>query len=161
MTTQVRTKKKTRTVNGKPVVYAKEPLELHVTDKNVRMGVKKDWTNCAIAQACMEQGYLKAAATKSRLVVEDNNKIVVYAMPTRARNQLVGFDRSRRSKQNFTPGDYIFPPLSPSHQANGKRKGSTTNQNLTRNQGKKSVKRNVLIGVRERFSIKKTFGVAV
>ncbi len=115
-------------INGKPVVFATTSIEMEVTDEHVRKGRRKDWCHCAIAQCALDQpGVIHAAATLSRLYLEYKDKVVVCAMPSSARNQLIGFDRFSEIK--FASGLYRFSPVSPS-QRTGKTQGSGTNRHI-------------------------------
>lgn len=132
-------------INGKKVVNAKSPLLLEITKGDVSRGKTKDPSACAAARACVRQLDAKSARVHvSTTYVEFDDKWVRYLTPASLRTEIVSFDRGKE----FEPGEYNIRPLQPSHQASGRRMGSTNKPKAKGAPDKKRAKPHHTTGVR-------------
>jgi hypothetical protein len=122
-------------IKSKPVVDAKEPLLLVISQADVNKGKKKRPDACAAAVAAVRQckGALGAHVHLSRTYIEYPDKIVRYITPRSLRVEIVSFDRGTR----FEKGEYELNAIWPAAKL-GKQQGGTKNQtnpNRDRNAG--------------------------
>lgn len=118
---------KPRTIKGKKIVDANEPLQLSISKADVRAGKVRNPSGCAAAVALEREckGAVSAHVHLSRVYVEYPDKIVRYKTPPALRTEIVSFDRGHR----FDAGDYMLPPPPPSDVRRiGRQQGSSTSQ---------------------------------
>lgn len=108
-------------INGLPVVDAKGPVTIKITNTDVKNGNNKDPASCAAARAlCRKQGIAEARVHIGRTYVRIGRKWIRYYTTPALRSEIVSFDRGG----SFEPGIYKLRPLAPSDRASGKRQGS-------------------------------------
>lgn len=131
---------------GKPVVDAKRPLILEVTNKDIQRGRKRRPDCCAIAQACMrQQNADEARVYLSRTYISKGNKWVRYYTPPTLRTEIVAFDRGHR----FEPDTYTLSPMRPAQRVTGTRQGTAPKTPPKRGTKRKY---HIVQGVRSRAS---------
>jgi len=138
-------------INGLPVVDASKPLRIEITPSDVEKGNTKDPGGCAAARAIMRQEHCTQARVHlGRTYIKDDERKrwVRYRTPMAIRAEVISFDRG----SEFAPGEYVIPPMQPSHRGDGKRRkiakpGTGHGRNNPR---KTKSKPHVVSGVRQR-----------
>jgi hypothetical protein len=98
-------------VDGYPVVDATKPLEVHVTQRDIRKG-KPSACDCAFAVAIRRTyGAERVRVNASRVYVEQGGVYRRYRTPEGMFEQIELFDRTG----DMGPGVYTIPVMSPSH----------------------------------------------
>lgn len=98
-------------VDGFPVVDADQPLEVHVTQRDIDKG-KPSACFCAIAVAIKrEHGAQWVRVNASRIYVEKDGKLLRFRTPPGIFQQIELFDATG----DMGAGVYSIPPLSASH----------------------------------------------
>lgn len=108
-------------IGGLPVVDANKPLRVKITPRDIARGDNKNPSGCAAARAIMRQTHCTQARVHiGRVYVKDDQKKrwVRYRTPMAMRSEIISFDRG----SEFAPGEYIIPPIQPSHRGDGKRR---------------------------------------
>ena len=128
-------------IKGLKVVDATNPVDIHITTKDVQTGGVKDPFGCAAAKACVRD--LKVTEAKvhlGRVYLRKSDRWVRYMTPQSLRTEIIAFDRGG----GFDAGDYTLKPPSPATQL-GYRK--PTGPKKTRNR-QKIKPRHVVVGIR-------------
>lgn len=108
-------------LEGKPIVNAKKPLALHITERDIKGADNKEPSHCAAARAlCREHHAKEVRVHLGRIYVRSNEgNWVRYLTPKALRTEIISFDRGG----SFEPGEFRLTPLQPSHRPKGKRFG--------------------------------------
>lgn len=108
-------------IDGLPIIDAKRPLTLTITETDIAKANTKAPNGCAVARACARQLHVKEARVHlGRIYLRTNDSNWVrYQTPNRLRSEIIAFDRGGR----FAAGDYHMRQIAPSQRANGKRQG--------------------------------------
>ena len=110
--------RKVNTLDGLPIVDAKNGLEIEVLASDIKSSRSKAPDKCAFAVACMRA--LKAKEVRvhlGRTYVRHNGKWVRYMTPARLQKEIVAFDRGG----SFEPGSYKLYAPQPTKKLNGKK----------------------------------------
>lgn len=93
-------------INGKKVVDARKPVEIHITQRDALVGANKNPSGCAAALAAKRDiaGCVSARVHIGCVYIEQKNHWVRYLTPKALRTEIVAFDRGG----SFQPGDYVL-----------------------------------------------------
>lgn len=95
---------------GIPVVEAKLPIRVHVSDEDVILAKKKDSKHCALARAAARVPNVKAAYIfRSRAFLEYPDRIVRFLLPQSTQREIISFDRANI----FASGVYQLSAVGP------------------------------------------------
>ena len=113
-------------IDGLPVIDAKEPVTVHVTNIDVKRGKSNDPARCAFAQACVHDLECdEARVHMGRVYLRFGKKWVRYQTPGSIRSEVIAFDR----RHSFKAGEYMIRPVCPAEiKLRGKQAGSKRNQ---------------------------------
>ena len=128
---------KRKTLVGLPILDATEPLDITITDIDIRRATVKKPSCCAAAQAVMRQtGCLDVRIHLSRVYVRYNKHWLRYLTPSSLRDQIITFDK----KIQFKPGYYTLLVLQATIRARTKNEyaGYTKGSKLVPSRGRKS-----------------------
>jgi hypothetical protein len=113
-----------KTVTGKPIVDATEPLVTYVKKVDLRNAQKGDPLNCAHAKALTRQEDAQSVHVyRSKILIEYPDKVVRYQTPNRIREDTIAFDRGAPRK--FMEGEYTLYPPSKSQRLGADKRKST------------------------------------
>lgn len=131
-----------KSIDGLPVINAKRPVKLTVTEKDCKGGNPKNPDSCAIARCMMREFHASEVRVHlSRAYVKTTpDKWVRYITTKPLRTEIVAFDRGG----TFAPGEYHLSAITPSKQV---RKHKKTKKPGTGTRAK-PVKRHVVTDVR-------------
>jgi hypothetical protein len=114
--------KKVNTLDGLPIVDAKNNLAVEVLDKDIKTSKTKSPGHCAFAIACLRAMKAKEVRVHlGRTYVRHNGKWVRYVTPVRLQKEIVAFDRGG----SFEPGTYNLYAPQPTKLL-GKKNGSVS-----------------------------------
>lgn len=99
--------KKPTNYQGLPIVDATSPLEITITNNDVKKSRKNDPAHCAAALAAQREYHTDVRVFLSRTYVKKDKVWVRYMNPERVRREIISFDRG----SSFEPGTYrAIPP---------------------------------------------------
>lgn len=106
------------------IINAKEKLTIDVPPKLARSKRRRNAYHCVFAEACnrlpeVAEAIIHLSTAYIRFRGEEH--WTRYRVHTRLRDQIVIFDRYG----DFEPGEYSLGCIQPSHQASGRRQGTT------------------------------------
>ncbi len=108
-------------INGQPVIEAKLPVTLNVTDKDVKQASRKNPGMCAAARCCLRQPKVTDVRVHaSRTYLKIGKHWFRYQTSGPLRQEIISFDRGG----TFSPGVYELKPLPDGQKAIGRRQGS-------------------------------------
>jgi predicted DNA-binding transcriptional regulator AlpA len=94
---------------GIPVIEARVPVRVTVTNQDVVSATKKSSKQCALARASARLPEVKAGYFfRTTAYLEYRDKMIRYSLPTSVQKEIVSFDRARL----FAPGTYQLSPTS-------------------------------------------------
>jgi hypothetical protein len=101
-------KNRKHTFEGLPMVDADGPLDIEITRKDIARSDLKKPDNCAIAVACKRLFHTEVRVHLTRTYLKDPNanRWVRFKTPTRAKQEIVAFDRGGK----FAPGTFTLTP---------------------------------------------------
>lgn len=126
-------------IDGMPIINAKRPLTLHVTEVDIAGSDRKKPGNCAAARACYRELHADEVRIHlGRVYVRTRGakSWTRYNTPPAMRNEIIAFDRGG----DFEPGEYTLHVPHPA-QRTKKAQGSTTNKTKPWKQRSKTPKR--------------------
>jgi len=141
---------KQRMINGKPTVYATQPITLHVKQYDVDRGDPNDPGGCAAARCIKRELRARAAFVhKGRVYIFpiDNDVCLVYQTPKGLWGELIAYDRGGR----FMPGEFRIPPVSPSNRPGMRSKRKADSRTGPHHRNKTKRPRHVTAHVRHTF----------
>ena len=123
-----------KAINGLPIIDARRPLTLHITDADISKADRKEPTDCVVARACRRDLHAKEVHVHlGRVYIRTNpGNWVRYMTPPRMRAEIIAYDRGG----TFAVGDYNMPAPQPAKKL-GKARGSLTNKTKLRRSRKK------------------------
>lgn len=132
------------------IVNATEKLTINVPPRLAQSKRRRNAYHCVFAEACNRLPEVAEAIihlSTAYLRFEGEDHWTRFRVATRLRDQIVTFDRHG----DFEPGEYSLSPIQPSHQATGRRQGTSGIGQGTEERGKR--KRVFIKGVRARAHI--------
>jgi len=122
---------KVKAIDGMPVIDAKRPITLTITDGDIAKADAKEPADCAVARACRRQLHVKEARVHlGRIYLRTNSSSWTrYLTPKTMRSEIIAFDRGG----SFEPGTFTLPAPQPSKRATGKGQGSKPKFKHSRN----------------------------
>lgn len=94
--------RKSRLIEGLPVVDAKKDLKIQITLLDVKNSKKSDPANCAAAVACKRQTHKEVRVYLTKTYIKIGNHWTRFHTPERISREIIAFDRG----SNFVPGIY-------------------------------------------------------
>lgn len=133
-----------RAIDGLPIVDAKSPIELIVTDNDIARSDHTMPSNCAVARACRRQLHCYEVRVHLARVYVRTNKSnwQRYDCPRQMRQEIIAFDRGGK----FSPGKFLLKP--PRRPTTGLRQGGDGNDLPKRKRTKETRPRRILRDVR-------------
>ncbi len=123
---------------------ANEPLEIEVTDIDVKKSKRKNHIECAMAVACKREKHADGVIISlNRAYIIKGKKAVRYSIPESVRREVVSFDRSAI----FAAGEYRLIPTDKAHRLGASGDGGKVGGKNKNNQGKRR-KPHVTEGIR-------------
>lgn len=106
--------RKVTAIDGLPVLNAKTPLTLHITDADIAKANNKDPADCVVARTIRREcRALEARVHLARVYVRTNkDHWVRYKTPKAMRDEIIAFDRGG----SFEIGTFDLSPVEPSKQ---------------------------------------------
>lgn len=119
----------TKAIDGKPVIDAKKPITLIVTEGDINRADRKEPADCAFARACRRALHVKEARVHlGRVYLRANDgNWTRYLTPRTLRSEIIAFDRGGA----FEPGEFTLGAPQPSKRT-GKTQGSKRGRNRPR-----------------------------
>jgi hypothetical protein len=104
---------------GKTMIDAGKPLDITITDGDVRNGKASSPSHCAIARAVRRQrpDVENVFVFRSTVWIEEGERLIRYSLPGSLQKEIVCFDRAKK----FQPGDYYLG-AAPNRSRNKKQK---------------------------------------
>jgi hypothetical protein len=138
-----------QTIDGLPVKNMTKPIKLTITAADCKRGKSKLPNSCAAALAAARQvpNCAEARIHLNRAYLRIGKVWWRGKIPNALRTEIAAFDKGGE----FSPGEYMVMPLSPSERPDGKRMGSEEHAIVHGNRGKAKNKARPhhLVGVRE------------
>jgi hypothetical protein len=92
-------------IEGKPVLNATKPVDIHITPLDIRTAKAKDPTACAAAKACVRELQATAAIVKrGRTYLKLGRSWFRFKTPLSLRSEIISFDRGGV----FEPGEHTL-----------------------------------------------------
>jgi hypothetical protein len=105
-----------RTLRGKPIIDATEPLVLNITEQDCKRGKANDPHQCAAAM-CIRRTYpeklVDTEVHRQVTMIELANKVIRYVTGRALRDQTIRYDAAHK----FEPGPYVLNKVPPSQVA--------------------------------------------
>lgn len=121
-------------IDGLPVLDAKKPVTLIITDRDVAGSNTKSPTNCAAARACARQLHLEARVHLGRIYLKTaKDRWTRFETPKSLRTEIIAFDRGG----SFEPGEYELRPMHASKRIGKGGYGSETSRTKPRPRNQK------------------------
>lgn len=137
---------KRTSIDGLPVLDAKESAVLIINDNDVARADRKEPVDCVVARACRRLLHAKEVHVHlSRVYLRTTGgSWTRYATPPSLRQEIIAYDRGG----SFSPGTFTLNPIPPSDvKRRGARAGSPQKQPRKKT-GKKRAERHILTDVR-------------
>src|SRR5262245_20886375 len=103
--------KRIKEIDGLPVIDAKKPLVLTITEADIQRADVKEPSKCAVARACHRALHaIEARVHLARIYIRANKgNWVRYMTPRAMRAEIIAFDRGGR----FQPNTFRLAPPNP------------------------------------------------
>lgn len=108
-------------IDGLPIIDAKHPVVLKITEGDCARADRKEANDCVVARAIRRTLHAREVRVHlSRVYIRTNaGNWQRFSTPRNLRQEIVAFDRGG----SFSPGEFKLTPVQPSARLTGKRTG--------------------------------------
>lgn len=130
-------------IDGLPIIDAKRPLTLNITERDIKGADVQDPADCVVARACRRELLAKEVRVHLGRVYVRTNKgnWNRYITPKAMRTEIIAFDRGGK----FEPQSFELKTPSEAKQASGTRQGTRSRYKNSRNNPNRKKRRSPIV----------------